>query len=1276
MDAVRRLNDVRRVGADSVLRHKSELDRFLNPRALARILIPEIQLLDHMREVGFFNREALRRKGPSRRELAGRVRLAGAGASAAEAAPGGTGAGTGDAGAAIGSAATAAVQAIEAAADGIYTTASAAGAAIQATVQTEMAISRSEVDAAFDAIEGELSQYVLEQSDYIRDLCIAFKRPYVSGERKSYKNLLFVCGPLGSGRHLSVAAITRLMRDRNLLTRGTIAHIDLSKYATEKVADDLFLSDLYKALYGFDRVVVFDSPEKCHPAVLDKLTSLGVNGTLKLDKRYVTQLGKMAEVTGALMLGTTDEMQCNGKYLVFITEADEKRVEGMFPKAFMENVPDVISTKPLSERSLWTLARSYLGDCSEKTRANLGVTLTFQGLEDYVVHRANRKTGAHGIQDYIEDFIYRPLVELQLRKAVAPGESCELVAREGGLYLLSSGKEYDLGTVLRRRDQEAPEALDEEMDSVIGLDSVKAFIKDLEYNLKVQKMREAQGERPPRISLHMVFTGNPGTGKTTMARLVARYIKALGYLSSGHLVEVSRADLIGQYLGETAQKTMAKIRSALGGVLFIDEAYSLARDKADIYGVEAVDTIVKAMEDNRDNLVVILAGYTDEMQEFLKTNPGLRSRFSRLVEFPDYAPGQMFDIMKVMARSSGYSIDPGCDEPLLRLFERLQIPGRNDSGNGRLVRNVLEKAITTQSRRIATTGYAGGGPDGAGKPDKATLGSLTLADFGLEQKEEYDLEGQLSRVVGLDQVKDFLRGLEKQLVAGEKRRKAGLKVEAGQTLNMTFTGNPGTGKTTVARLVAKMMKEMGVLKSGQLVETGRNGLVAEYAGQTARKTTEVLLSALGGVLFIDEAYALGSDGPTGFGREAIDTLVKLIEEHRENVVVVLAGYDKEMDEFLDVNSGLRSRFPIKVDFPDYTVDELAQISRIMAEDRGFKVDPEATETLRARLAAEQRRGGPQGGNARLARNILEEVIRRQSSRIAVADAASAGDMVTLRREDFATEVRADAGFDLEKRLAEVVGLDEVKAFVRSLQARLRVQSERRRLGMEAGHTQTLHMIFKGNPGTGKTMMARVIGDILYDMGVLSGRSFVETDRSGLVAGYVGQTALKTKETVRRALDGILFIDEAYSLAASAGSGSDFGQEAIDTLVKEMDDKRDRLVVIFAGYSDEMDGFLSTNPGLKSRFPTVIEFSDYSADELVQIAAGMFASGGFNLTEAAAAKMWAVLDEARMESHFGNGRYVRNLFEKAARNQAVRLQEAARFDRDALQTIEEADIQSV
>ena len=257
-------------------------------------------------------------------------------------------------------------------------------------------------------------------------------------------------------------------------------------------------------------------------------------------------------------------------------------------------------------------------------------------------------------------------------------------------------------------------------------------------------------------------------------------------------------------------------------------------------------------------------------------------------------------------------------------------------------------------------------------------------------------------------------------------------------------------------------------------------------------------------------------------------------------------------------------------------------------------------------------------------------------------------------------------------LDQIIGLDEVKRFLVSLEAQLRIRGERIKMGLPVNPTQTLHMIFTGNPGTGKTTIARYVSQIFHKMGVLKTNILVETDRSGLIAGYVGQTALKTRERVEEALDGILFIDEAYALANDADSGG-FGKEAIDTLVKCIDDYRDRLVVILAGYAREMEQFLETNPGLKSRFPTVIDFPDYSVDELMLMTERMFDEQSYVLTEGAKAKLRAVYAEAKDNPHFGNGRFARNLFEKALRNQAMRLNSVPDLTKSLLVTIEEEDI---
>jgi len=337
------------------------------------------------------------------------------------------------------------------------------------------------------------------------------------------------------------------------------------------------------------------------------------------------------------------------------------------------------------------------------------------------------------------------------------------------------------------------------------------------------------------------------------------------------------------------------------------------------------------------------------------------------------------------------------------------------------------------------------------------------------------------------------------------------------------------------------------------------------------------------------------------------------------------------------------------------------------------LDQSCEKTLNEQIYNLHMRSNAHSGNGRLVRNYLDEIIRKQSARIATAD-IPANEMNIITADDILQKDTVTEAYDLEKALSSVIGLDEVKNFIRSLFAKLRLQNERKKMGLTVDSSQTLHMIFKGNPGTGKTMMARMIADVLYHIGVLKTNKLIETDRAGLVAGYVGQTAIKTREVICEALDGVLFIDEAYAL--SQGGENDFGREAIDTLVKLMDDNRERLVVVLAGYSDNMDKFLKTNPGLISRFPNIIEFADYSVDELVSIANDLYSSKGYTLRNGAKDKLMAILQKAVSQEAFGNGRSVRNLFEHSVNNQALRLSSDTDLTRDELSTIEEVDIEGV
>ncbi len=288
-------------------------------------------------------------------------------------------------------------------------------------------------------------------------------------------------------------------------------------------------------------------------------------------------------------------------------------------------------------------------------------------------------------------------------------------------------------------DEQAPkekeETLDElmkELDGLIGLEDVKHEVHTLVNLIKVREMRKQHDLKVMDMSFHMVFTGNPGTGKTTVARLVAKIYKQLGFLSKGQLIETDRSGLVAGYVGQTAGKVTEVVNSALGGILFIDEAYALARKGMENdFGREAIDTLVKLMEDHRDDLVVIVAGYTDEMHDFLTSNPGLISRFNKYIDFPDYTDDELMAILDMNAERQGYALDDGAKAAVRKMLEGMALSARLDFGNARGMRNTLEKLVQAQANRLA---------EADGEVTKDMLISLTEADakkaFQMDEKNE------------------------------------------------------------------------------------------------------------------------------------------------------------------------------------------------------------------------------------------------------------------------------------------------------------------------------------------------------------------------------------------------------------------------------------------------------------------------------------------------------------------------------------------------------------
>ena len=555
---------------------------------------------------------------------------------------------------------------------------------------------------SFEGLAAEVKQSVLGQDAFVDSVVRAMRRPFVLGtEAPAARNVILLTGGAGTGRHFALEETARCMAARGLLQSDRIATLDLALYPNSG-AEKLFLQDLYAALHAPGEILAFEHYESCYPGFLKTLSDLAVKGSAPLSSRYlVNKEGILVDAGTALAPGAVSRIDPCGKYLIFYSHKGREALADKFGAALVSALGDVCETASYTREDLTALAAQQLNALAQKIRTRLGLTLSAGAdVRDYVAAQCTAQKGAAGLAECC-DRIFRALSEYCLRTDKTLSGTAALTARpEGLLFRLNDGPEEPLFDLLPAAYTGALDAIRAEINELVGLAPVKEYVFGLADNLQVQQRRAAAGLKTASLSMHMIFTGNPGTGKTTIARLVAKYLKAIGALKGGQLVEVTRADLVGRYTGHTAPLTNSVIESALGGVLFIDEAYSLYRGEQDSFGLEAIDTLVKGMEDHRDELVVILAGYTREMETFLTANSGLASRFPNKIEFPDYTAEELLQITHVQAKNKGYRLAESCAEPLLGYYARWQAADARTAGNGRLARNTLEKAIFHQSRRL------------------------------------------------------------------------------------------------------------------------------------------------------------------------------------------------------------------------------------------------------------------------------------------------------------------------------------------------------------------------------------------------------------------------------------------------------------------------------------------------------------------------------------------------------------------------------------------------
>ncbi len=589
---------------------------------------------------------------------------------------------------------------------------------------------------------------------------------------------------------------------------------------------------------------------------------------------------------------------------------------------------------------------------------------------------------------YRKDLYYVEIVFMDTLIATIPirlGESNE----EGEIEVFAPGT-MNGGTI---KNSSTPiENVDDvlkELDALIGLNSIKKQIREHINYIDFVKIRQEKGfQESDKMNLHSIFTGNPGTGKTTVVKMLGRIYKAMGLLSRGHVLEVGRAELVAEFIGQTAPLVKKKINEARGGILFIDEAYALYRkDSEKDFGIEVIEILIKEMSDGKGDIAIMFAGYPSEMHDFLFSNPGLKSRVNYSFHFDDYLPEELMQIMQFYSGQKKLIISPEAETELEKIIVSEYRNRDKTFGNARMAISLIDEAKMNMARRVM-------GMPNVRDLDDDVLSTISLTDVREletnEEKKRFNLsvdEGllaialrDLDKLIGLDTIKTDVTELVKLV---RYYNDLGKDVTSKFSMHTIFTGNPGTGKTTVARIMGQVYKALGLLERGHVVEVDRSELVAGYVGQTALKTQDVVNSAMGGVLFIDEAYAL-SDNSEGkdFGNEAIEVLLKEMEDHRGQFAIIAAGYPAPMEKFLRSNPGLKSRFDRSMNFPDYTDTELLSIAKLMFAAESLLMDTEAEAYLLSIIAAMLKNSDEYFGNAREIRKLSVSVIRKQNLRMA------------------------------------------------------------------------------------------------------------------------------------------------------------------------------------------------------------------------------------------------------------------------------------------------------